>query len=36
MNEKVNTIFERNLENFTKEYGSIAAAALQRARAKEK
>lgn len=36
INEKVNTIFERNLENFTKEYGSIAAAAIQRARAKEK
>jgi hypothetical protein len=36
MNEKTNTIFERNLENFAKEYGSIAAAALQRARAKEK
>lgn len=36
MNEKTNTIFESNLENFAKEYGSIAAAALQRARAKEK
>lgn len=36
VNEKTNTIFERNLENFAKEYGSIAAAALQRARAKEK
>ena len=36
INEKANTIFDRNLENFAKEYGSIAAAALQRVRAKEK
>lgn len=35
VNEKTNTIFERNLENFAKEYGSITAAALQKARAKE-
>ena len=34
-NEKVNEVFERNTDYFIKEYGSIAAAALHKALAKE-